>query len=104
MCEITSRCPRCLSTNIKKNGFTNYLKPCHKCRDCKYKFVDKGQDWFISPDKKIIIKRLLLERISLRGIGGPPLRSGNGYINELVIAVYQIGPPKRKYTVNYPMI
>ena len=57
-----------LGTNIKKNGFTSYLKPCHKCKDCKYKFVDKGQDWFISPDKKIIIKRLLLERISLRGI------------------------------------
>jgi insertion element IS1 protein InsB len=68
MCNTTSRCPRCLGTNIKKNGFTSYLKPCHKCKDCKYKFVDKGQDWFISPDKKIIIKRLLLERISLRGI------------------------------------
>lgn len=68
MCNTTSRCPRCLGTNIKKNGFTNYLKPCHKCKDCKYKFVDKGQEWFISPDKKILIKRLLLERISLRGI------------------------------------
>jgi insertion element IS1 protein InsB len=57
-----------LGTNIKKNGFTNYLKQCHKCKDCKYKFVDKVQDWFISPDKKVIIKLLLLERISLRGI------------------------------------
>lgn len=68
MCNTISRCPRCLGTNIKKNGFTNYLKPCHKCKDCKHKFVDKGQDWFISSDKKVLIKRLLLERLSLRGI------------------------------------
>jgi insertion element IS1 protein InsB len=68
MCTTTKRCPRCLGTNIKKNGFTNYLKPCDKCKDCNYKFVDKGIDWFISSDKKELIKRLLLERISLRGI------------------------------------
>jgi insertion element IS1 protein InsB len=68
MCDTKDRCPRCLNTNIKKNGFTNYLKPCSKCKDCKYKFVDGGQDWFISPDKKVYIKRLLTERISLRGI------------------------------------
>jgi hypothetical protein len=53
---------------MRKNGFTNYHKPCNKCNDCKYKFVDKGQEWFISPDKKDYIKRLLAERISLRGI------------------------------------
>ncbi|MFN4147894.1 MAG: IS1 family transposase [Runella sp.] len=68
MCNTPERCPRCLSTNVKKNGFTDYLKPCNKCKDCRYKFVDKGQDWFISPDKKVYIKRLLAERISLRGI------------------------------------
>ena len=69
MCNNTIiRCPRCLGTNIKKNGFTNYLKPCNKCKDCRYKFVDKGQDWFISIEQKTYIKRLLLERISLRGI------------------------------------
>ena len=68
MCDTKERCPRCLGTNIKKNGFTDYLKPCNKCKECKYKFVDNGQKWFISPDKKIYIKRLLAERISLRGI------------------------------------
>ena len=68
MCSQTDRCPRCLGTNIKKNGFTSQLKPCHKCTSCKYKFVDGGTDWYIKLPEKGIIKRLLLERLSLNGI------------------------------------
>lgn len=68
MCTNTNRCPRCLSTNIKKNGFTSQLKPCNKCKDCQYKFVKDGQNWYIDIPDKELIKRMLLERISLRGI------------------------------------
>lgn len=68
MCNTTDRCPRCLSTNIKKNGFTSSLKPCNKCKNCNYKFVKNGTDWYVNLPDKELIKRLLLERISLRGI------------------------------------
>lgn len=68
MCDSSTRCPLCLSTNISKNGFTSYLKPSNKCKDCNHKFVDKGVNWFISDEQKVYIKRMLLERISLRGI------------------------------------
>jgi insertion element IS1 protein InsB len=68
MCISSARCPRCLGTNISKNGFTNSLKPRNKCKDCKFKFVKNGQDWFISSTEQSYIKGLLLERISLRGI------------------------------------
>jgi IS1 family transposase/transposase-like protein len=69
MCSSPIRCPRCLSTNVKKYGLNfNQSKQQHKCKDCKYKFVDKGQDWFISLPKQQLVKKLLAERISLRGI------------------------------------
>jgi IS1 family transposase len=69
MCDSPIRCPRCLSTNVKKYGLNfNGKKQQYKCKDCKYKFVDKGQDWFICPHKQELSQMLLAERISLRGI------------------------------------
>lgn len=69
MCDSPIRCPRCLSTNVKKYGLNfNGKKQQHKCKDCKYKFVDKGQQWFICAQKQQLIQKLLAERISLRGI------------------------------------
>jgi hypothetical protein len=48
MCDSPIGCPRCLTTNVKKYSLNfSYKKQQHKCKDCKYKFVDKGQDWFI---------------------------------------------------------
>jgi IS1 family transposase/transposase-like protein len=69
MCDSPIRCPRCLTTNVKKYGLNfNRSKQQYKCKDCKYKFVDRGQDWFISVEKQQLVKKLLAERISLRGI------------------------------------
>lgn len=42
----------------------NYL-----CHSCKRQFVEGGQDWFVSEYDKILINKLLLERICLCGIG-----------------------------------
>lgn len=61
-------CPRCLSANVKKNGLFSSKKQSHKCKDCNKKFTDDGQQWFVSEEKQQYIKRLLLERLSLRGI------------------------------------
>jgi transposase-like protein len=69
MCDSPIRCPRCLSTHVKKYGLNfNQKKQQHKCRGCKYKFVDQGQEWFISCSKAAVDQKLLAERISLRGI------------------------------------
>lgn len=46
------------------------LKPCHTCKDYHYKFIEKGQDWFIYSFQKALIKALLLERVLLHGICG----------------------------------
>jgi IS1 family transposase len=68
--EITQtnklRCPRCQLSHIKKNGHTYYGKQNYRCLICDRQFVIREQ--VISSDKQELIKSLLLERISLRGI------------------------------------
>lgn len=61
-------CPHCHSKNSRKNGHTHYGKQNYLCNDCNHQFVEGGQDWFVSESDKILINKLLLERISLAGI------------------------------------
>ena len=60
-------CPKCLSTKIVKNGSTHYGRQNHKCRDCGRQFVFPNHH-FISDEKRALIRRALLERLTLRGI------------------------------------
>ena len=60
------RCPRCQLSHIKRNGHTYYGKQNYQCLLCARQFVVKTQT--VSPEKQDLIKSLLLERISLRGI------------------------------------
>ena len=65
-------CHHCLSTNVVQKGLI--LKSCtkqqrYKCKDCKRTFVKDGQNWFVPDEKKVLIDKALLERVSLRGIG-----------------------------------
>jgi insertion element IS1 protein InsB len=68
--EITQannlRCPRCQLSHIKRNGHTYYGKQNYQCKLCDRQFVLRNQT--VSPDKQELVKSLLLERISLRGI------------------------------------
>jgi IS1 family transposase len=59
-------CPQCGLSHIKKNGHTHYGKQNYRCRDCGRQFVQDSQR--IAADKRQLIKKLLLERLSLRGI------------------------------------
>jgi insertion element IS1 protein InsB len=61
-------CPRCYSANVKKNGFYDSNKQSHCCKACHKKFTDDGSRWFVSGQQQELVKRLLLERLSLRGI------------------------------------
>ena len=66
--SITYCCPRCSSTNIKKNGHIDNGKQNHRCNDCHRAFVESPEHVVILEDKKEYIEKMLLERISLRGI------------------------------------
>ncbi|MEB3121614.1 MAG: IS1 family transposase, partial [Snowella sp.] len=61
-------CPRCGSTHTIKNGSTHNGKPKNECKDCGRQFVIDPSKITISDETKKLIDKLLLERISLRGI------------------------------------
>jgi insertion element IS1 protein InsB len=60
------RCPQCGLSHIKRNGYTHYGKQNYRCKDCDRQFVEDSQH--IGEEMKDLIKVLLLERLSLRGI------------------------------------
>ena len=61
-------CPHCGCERIKKNGHIHNGKQNHQCKECGRQFVLCPTQKLISDDDKERIKKLLLERISLRGI------------------------------------
>ena len=64
---IRNVCPRCQSPKFKKNGHIHHGKQNHHCHDCKRQFVDCFAQYLLAEDKRTLIERLLLERLSLRG-------------------------------------
>ncbi len=65
---IRDVCPRCQSSKYKKNGHIHNGKQNHQCKDCGRQFVDGLEQDLVSDATRSLIERLLLERLSLRGI------------------------------------
>ncbi|MDB5264365.1 MAG: transposase, family, partial [Adhaeribacter sp.] len=59
-------CPHCQSTKIVKNGKTWYGKQNYKCHHCKRQAV--ARTIATSLEKQTLLKRFLVERLSLRAI------------------------------------
>lgn len=59
-------CPRCGLSHIMLNGHTHYRKQNHLCKSCGRQFVADSQH--ITHEDRAMIKRLLLERLSLLAI------------------------------------
>ena len=67
--ELPERvCPACGSGHLIKNGSAHHGKPKQQCKSCGRQFVDNPIKTTVSSAIKQLIDRLLLERISLRGI------------------------------------
>jgi len=67
--ELSERvCPTCGSEHLIKNGSVHNTKPKYQCRGCGSQFVVNSTKTTVSEETKQLINRLLLERISLRGI------------------------------------
>ena len=60
--------PRCPSSQDKKNGHTHHGPQNHQCHTCGRQFVQCIEPYLLSDDTRALIERLLLERISWRGI------------------------------------
>ena len=65
---IRDVCPQCQSPQYKKNGHIHNGKQNHQCKDCGRQFVDCFEQYFVSDETRGLVERLLLERLSLRGI------------------------------------
>jgi insertion element IS1 protein InsB len=65
---VRDACPACGSTRFKKHGHTHNGKQLLQCKACPRQFVRCSEQYLISDATRALIKRLLLERISLRGI------------------------------------
>ena len=71
---LEKRCPYCLSDKITRKGWTGspgdrkHTKRRYYCKGCDTRYVECGRDYFIDEEKVALIDRLLLERLSLRGI------------------------------------
>src|SRR5205085_9143175 len=60
------RCPRCGLSHTKKNGHTHYRKQNYRCLSCGRQFVSDAQR--VGDDTRALVRKLRLERVSLRGI------------------------------------
>jgi hypothetical protein len=65
---IREVCPRCKSAKYKKNGHIHNGKQNHQCKVCGRQFVDGCEQYLVSDETRDLVERLLLERLSLRGI------------------------------------
>lgn len=61
-------CPDCHSHKVKKNGQTHNQKQNHKCNCCARQCILNPTKKSVSDQEKQIVRGLLGERISLRGI------------------------------------
>ena len=60
---MNDSCPSCLSDKIIKNGSTHDKKQKYLCKECVRQFVENPHKKYISDETKILIDRLLLEKI-----------------------------------------
>ena len=61
-------CPNCDSEKIVKNGRIHNGKQRFKCNECNRQFIENPKKIVINQEKRELIDRLLLEKISLAGI------------------------------------
>ena len=65
---MKTRCPSCSSNLIKKNGHIHNGKQNYRCLSCSRQFVEQSCQKLIDDSTKNLIKKTLLERVSLEGI------------------------------------
>lgn len=65
---MNRQCPTCQGSLIKKNGHIHNGKQDHRCLSCGRQFVLNPTQKRISEERRKLIKKIFLERVSLEGI------------------------------------
>ena len=85
-------CPRCSATHVVRNGRTQSGSPNFLCRGCGRRFVPRPKRGPVPDATRDLIRRLLRERMSLRGIARATGVSRSG-LQAFVNQVYRDGTP-----------
>ena len=64
----TPPCPRCSATHVVRNGRLRSGSPQFLCRGCGRRFVERPRKGPVGEDRRELVRRLLRERVSLRGV------------------------------------
>ncbi len=99
MSDSLLSCPTCGSQAIVKNGQTRHGKQNYKCNDCGRQFVENPQWRRIPEETKVLIDRLLLEKIPLAGIARV-LKISEPWLQNYVNGKYEAVPPFLFRTTN----
>ncbi len=91
-------CPVCQSTYIVKNGRIHNGKQNFKCRECGRQFVQDPQNKTIDQVTKILIDKLLLEKIPLAGIARV-VGVSEPWLQSYVNAKYEVVPQQVEVSV-----
>jgi transposase-like protein len=84
--EPIPACPRCHAAHVVRNGKTKAGSPNFLCRGCNRRFVAEPKRAPITEDRRELVRRLLLERLSLRAIArasGVSRTWLQGFVNHL---------------------
>jgi transposase-like protein len=65
---VRDACPGCGSQQYKKNGHIHNGKQNYRCTVCGQAFVLQPANKLLSKEQRALIDKLLLEKLSLRGI------------------------------------
>ena len=84
-------CPQCGSTRYKRNGHIHTGKQNHRGKVCGRAFVLTPENVVITEDQRALVERLLLERISLRGICRA-VGVGLQWLSQFMVARFQAAP------------
>src|SRR5262245_52980021 len=88
---LREACPQCGSTWFKRNGHIHTGKQNHRCKLCGRAFVLNPENLVITEAQRVLIERLLLERISLRGICRA-VGVGLQWLLQFMVAQFQAAP------------
>jgi len=84
-------CPQCGSRWYKRNGHIRTGKQNHRCKVCGRAFVLSPENFVITAEQRALIERLLLERISLRGICRA-VGVGLQWLLQFMVERFQVAP------------
>jgi insertion element IS1 protein InsB len=89
--SVSDVCPEYRSQQFKKNGYIHNGKQHHQCKDCGRQFVVDATRRVIDEEQRLLVERLLCEKISLRGICRT-LRVSIRWLMDFMVARFAAAP------------